>query len=50
VARGAIIGAGSTITHDVPAESLVVARSRAVVKAGWAKQFRSHQKKRNSHE
>lgn len=29
------VGAGSTVTQNVPAESLVVARSRQVVKEGW---------------
>lgn len=29
------IAAGSTITEDVPNDSLVIARSRQVVKAGW---------------
>jgi len=48
--RGAIVGAGSTITRDVKAESLAVARSPQIEKAGWAKAFRSHQKKGNHHE
>jgi len=50
VGRGAIIAAGSTITQDVAAEALVVARSRQVTKAGWAKAFRGRQKKRSSHD
>lgn len=29
------IAAGSTVTEDVPADSLVIARSRQVVKPGW---------------
>lgn len=29
------VAAGSTITEDVPADSLVIARSRQVVKPGW---------------
>ena len=40
VGDGAFIGTGSVITHDVPADSLVVARARAVEKPGWAKAFR----------
>ncbi len=32
VGRGALIGAGSTITEDVPAESLALARARQVIK------------------
>ena len=39
--RGVIVAAGSTITQDVKAGSLVVARSREVVKDGWAKAFRA---------
>ena len=37
---GAFIGTGSVVTHDVPADALVVARARAVEKPGWAKTFR----------
>ena len=29
------VAAGSTVTEDVPDDSLVVARSRQVVKTGW---------------
>ena len=35
VGRKAYVGAGSTITKDVPAGALAVARSRQVVKTGW---------------
>ncbi|MGB1077835.1 MAG: DapH/DapD/GlmU-related protein, partial [Bdellovibrionales bacterium] len=34
---GAYIGAGSTLSKDVAADSLAVARSRAIIKDGWAK-------------
>ena len=34
---GAYIGAGSTLSKNVPADSLAVARSRAIIKDGWAK-------------
>ena len=34
---GAYVGAGSTLTQDVPAQSLAVARGRQYVKEGWAK-------------
>ncbi len=37
VGRGAYIAAGSTITEDVPADALAIARGRQVNKAGWAK-------------
>jgi bifunctional UDP-N-acetylglucosamine pyrophosphorylase / glucosamine-1-phosphate N-acetyltransferase len=42
--RGAIIAAGSTVTEDVPAGALALARSRQVAKAGWAKEFRQKNK------
>lgn len=36
VGRGAYVAAGSSITTDVPAESLGIARARQTNKAGWA--------------
>ena len=36
VGHGAYVGAGSTITKDVPDESLGVARGKQIVKEGWA--------------
>ncbi len=36
VGDGAYIAAGSTITEDVPAEALGIARERQVTKPGWA--------------
>ncbi len=38
VGRGAYVAAGSSITEDVPAESLAIARGRQVNKSGWAKE------------
>jgi bifunctional UDP-N-acetylglucosamine pyrophosphorylase/glucosamine-1-phosphate N-acetyltransferase len=37
IGKGAYVGAGSCITEDVPADSLAIARSKQVVKEGWAK-------------
>jgi len=37
VRKGAYVGAGSTITKDVPPHSLAIARGRQVVVEGWAK-------------
>jgi len=34
--KGSYVGAGSSITDDVPAGSLAIARGRQVVKPGWA--------------
>lgn len=34
--KGSLIAAGSTITKDVPADALAVAREKAVIKDGWA--------------
>jgi bifunctional UDP-N-acetylglucosamine pyrophosphorylase/glucosamine-1-phosphate N-acetyltransferase len=39
VRRGAFVGAGSTITKDVPAHALAIARGRQLVKDGWARRF-----------
>jgi len=35
VGRGATIGAGSTITRDVPEGELTLSRSKQVTVAGW---------------
>ena len=37
IGRRAVIGAGSTITEDVPSEELALARARKVGKPGWAR-------------
>ena len=37
VEKGAYVAAGSSITEDVPSESLAIARGRQVNKPGWAK-------------
>ena len=38
IGRNSYVAAGSTITEDVPAESLGLARARQVNKEGWARQ------------
>ena len=43
VGDGAIVGAGSTITKDVAADELAVARGEQKGLAGWAARFRKHQ-------
>ncbi|HEV8376626.1 MAG TPA: bifunctional UDP-N-acetylglucosamine diphosphorylase/glucosamine-1-phosphate N-acetyltransferase GlmU [Candidatus Polarisedimenticolia bacterium] len=45
VKRGAYVGAGSTITKDVPAYSLAIARGRQVVVEGWAKKKHGREKR-----
>ncbi len=37
VGEGSYIAAGSTVTKDVPPESLLIARARETVLPGWAK-------------
>jgi len=44
IGDGAYIGAGSCITHEVPADALAVGRSRQIVKEGWAARRRSRKK------
>lgn len=41
IGRGAFIAAGSTITEDVPADTLAVARARQVNRPGWAARRRA---------
>jgi anti-anti-sigma factor len=38
IGRNSYVAAGSTITEDVPAESLALARARQINKEGWARQ------------
>jgi bifunctional UDP-N-acetylglucosamine pyrophosphorylase/glucosamine-1-phosphate N-acetyltransferase len=38
IGKDAYVGAGSSVTDDVPAESLAIARGRQVIKEGWVKQ------------
>jgi bifunctional UDP-N-acetylglucosamine pyrophosphorylase/glucosamine-1-phosphate N-acetyltransferase len=43
IGDGATIGAGSTITENVPANSLAIARGRQVMKRGWKKSCHSRE-------
>ena len=38
IGKDAYVAAGSSITEDVPPESLAIARGRQVVKEGWVKE------------
>lgn len=44
VGRGAYVASGSTVTEDVEADSMAIARSRQVNKPGYAKKLRERQK------
>ncbi len=43
---GAILAAGSTITGDIPEDSLAIAREPETVKPGWAAKFRKSKTKK----
>jgi bifunctional UDP-N-acetylglucosamine pyrophosphorylase/glucosamine-1-phosphate N-acetyltransferase len=45
VGRKAYVGAGSTITKDVPAGALAIARARQVVRKGWTAAREAKQKR-----
>ena len=40
IGRGAYVGSGSVITEQVPPDALALARSRQVIKEGWATRLR----------
>jgi bifunctional UDP-N-acetylglucosamine pyrophosphorylase/glucosamine-1-phosphate N-acetyltransferase len=40
IGRGAYVASGSTVTDDVPAEALAIARSRQVTKEGYARKLK----------
>jgi len=46
IGRGSLIGAGSTITMDVPADALAISRVEQKNIAGWAEKNRQKQKKK----
>lgn len=48
VGEGSIIGAGSTITQSVGADSLALTRPLHIEKSGWAKEFRAQKRKKPS--
>lgn len=42
VQKGAVVGAGSTITQDVPPDALAISRSQQVNREGWASRRRAY--------
>ena len=46
IGKGAVTGAGSVLTKDVPPDSLALERGEQVIKEGWAKRRRELEKKR----
>jgi bifunctional UDP-N-acetylglucosamine pyrophosphorylase/glucosamine-1-phosphate N-acetyltransferase len=45
IGKGAYVAAGSTITHDVPADALALGRSRQITKEAWARTRRDERAK-----
>jgi len=45
IGKGAYVAAGSSITEDVPEDSLALGRARQAVKEGWAKRRRTEKAK-----
>ncbi len=42
---GSYVAAGSVVTHNVPKDALIVARSHQMIKEGWATSYRNRKKK-----
>jgi bifunctional UDP-N-acetylglucosamine pyrophosphorylase/glucosamine-1-phosphate N-acetyltransferase len=49
IGKGAVVGAGSTVTRSVPAGALALERSSQIVKKGWVKKRLAQEKKRENH-
>ena len=45
IGEGAVVGAGSTITKDVPAQALGIARNKQEVRLNWTQSFHQNYKK-----
>jgi bifunctional UDP-N-acetylglucosamine pyrophosphorylase/glucosamine-1-phosphate N-acetyltransferase len=45
IGKGAYVAAATTVTEDVPPDSLALGRARQIVKEGWAKQKREEKAK-----
>ncbi|MGN0905489.1 MAG: bifunctional UDP-N-acetylglucosamine diphosphorylase/glucosamine-1-phosphate N-acetyltransferase GlmU [Alphaproteobacteria bacterium] len=48
VGDGAMVAAGSTVTKNIPADALAVARGKQTVFDGWAERFRAQKHERKS--
>ena len=48
IGPNAVIGAGSTITEDVPEDALALSRSPQVTKSGWARKKKEGRKKKGN--
>ena len=46
IGKDAYVAAGSSITDDVPPESLAIARGRQTVKEGWVKEWKKKRKEK----
>lgn len=45
IGKGAFVGTGAVVTDNVPEDALALARSRQLVKEGWAREFRARRSK-----